>query len=133
MDFPPAKTKILMIDDSAVLLTTMAAPLRQAGFEVKTVHYPAQLDGTIAKMIVDYNPDLILSDVDMPMLSGDQIVKIIKSSPSLRKLKIFLLSAEPPAALAERAKQSGADGYIPKPKDPAVLVRRVKEILGIPV
>ena len=68
-------------------------------------------------------PDLILLDVFLPKVNGDEVVRILKKNEVLKHIPIILISAVV-EILEETAQESGADGYPPKPFE-------TKELLGM--
>ncbi len=74
-------------------------------------------------------PDLIILDVYLPVINGDDVAKRLKEDDRLKHIPIILISATT-KSLAERAKDSGACGYLTKPFEPEELVGMTKKILG---
>ena len=127
-----AKTgkRILLIDDSEMVLAVTSAALIEAGFEVHAVLYPHKIKGTLVQEVVEFDPDLILSDVEMPMLSGDVFAKLAKASPMTKKALLYFYSALPEERLRQHVLDSRADGYMQKSPDLAALVQRVRRLVG---
>jgi len=125
-----AEKRILLIDDSEMVLAVTATALIEAGFEVHAVLYPHNIKGTLVQEVVEFDPDLILSDVEMPMLSGDVFATVAKASPMTRKALLYFYSALPEERLRQHVKSSRADGYLQKSADVAALVQRVRQIVG---
>ena len=71
-------------------------------------------------------PDLIITDINMPRLNGIQLIERIKQNPRLRYLPIIVLTTESQRNLKDQAKAAGATGWIVKPFKPEQLVRVVK-------
>lgn len=126
------KKKVLIIDDSDVVLQMTADALDTGGFETKTVLFPGDHETPVTLTIASYRPDLLLADVNMPEIKGNDLVRIAKASPALKGLKIYLYSSVPPDQLAELAKNANADGFIHKTKDLKKLLQKVQSILGEP-
>jgi twitching motility two-component system response regulator PilH len=74
-------------------------------------------------------PDLIILDVYLPAINGDEVAKILKMDDKLKHIPIILISATT-RTLDLKAKESGVDGYIIKPFEPEELIGMVKKILG---
>ena len=100
--------KILIVDDSPTVSAVLQQQLEQAGFVVATHGHGL---GTVAAVLRE-QPELILLDVSMKALPGDQICKLIKKNGS--DVRIYLHSSIEEPELRERAREAGADGYIPK-------------------
>lgn len=118
---------VLVIDDNMTLLTAMSAILDTVGYQVTTAQTMAEIDRHMHRFKDPF--DLILVDVQMPDMDGDEIALVLRT---MRKSSapIYLLSALDPADLARRVKDVGADGYISKMLGTSGLVQRVQQILG---
>lgn len=114
--------KVLVVDDSEIVLNATRLVLEYSGFEVLTSPTPFGTQSTIAREL----PDLVLLDVTMPALRGDALVEMIRASKSSRKTRIVLHSDRPAKELNELVQRCGADGYICKTSDHDELVRQVR-------
>jgi CheY-like chemotaxis protein len=81
------------------------------------------------KLAKDVLPDLILTDVRMPKMTGYEACKLIKADEATRHIPVVILSAKGQDEEIDQGKESGANDYILKPFDPAKLQSRVAEIL----
>jgi CheY-like chemotaxis protein len=115
--------RILIIDDSPIVLAAARHVLMEAGFEVETRSGVEELGEMGASGF-----DLILMDVQMPQLFGDDIASILRNDRSITT-PIYLFSTLPPAELAERANDARIDGYISKELGMTNLVGEVRRIL----
>ena len=119
-------TKVLIVEDYAPLADTLEYQLQRAGYEVSRAG-----DGreavNVAKLTL---PDVIILDVDLPILSGIEVCRLIRSEPSTKDTLILMLSA-----LGEESDQlvgfaMGADDYVVKPVESyKVLLQRLKALL----
>jgi len=116
--------RILVVDDSEVILAAVAAALTQAGYAVTAVDTLDKLHEAERQSF-----DLVLMDVQMPQLYGDDIAGILRHERKMAGM-VYLLSSLPTEELAERAADAGLDGYISKNDGLGVLLARVAEILG---
>jgi CheY-like chemotaxis protein len=117
--------KILVVDDEPDLLKVTLVRLKKTEYEVYggTDGWEA-LD--IARQVI---PDLIILDVYLPMMNGDEVTKILKKNDELKHIPVILITANA-MALDERVKECGADGYLTKPFEPEELIGIVKKFLG---
>jgi len=104
------KKKILLLDDSAITLEMEKAVLEERGYEVEVasnlIEFQAALDA--------FQPEVILTDLMMPDISGKDIVRVLKQDFHTERIPIVLFSSKPDEELAEIAEQAGADGYLSK-------------------
>ncbi len=115
--------RILLIDDSPLIQATAKHALEEAGFEVST---RTSFDELMSQPIDGH--DLILMDVQMPELYGDDVAMVLRQRGLATP--IYLFSSLDPEDLAERATTARLDGYISKQQDMAHMVDRVREILA---
>jgi CheY-like chemotaxis protein len=104
------KKKILLLDDSTITLEMEKAVLEDRGYEVAVaanlLEFQAELDR--------FQPEIILTDLMMPDISGKDIVRVLKQDFHTERIPIVLFSSRPDGELAEIAEQAGADGYLSK-------------------
>lgn len=121
-----SKTKVLVVEDYLPLVETLEYQLKRAGYEV----YRAGDGREALKQAKLILPDLIILDVDLPVLSGVEVCKQLRANPATRDTLIMMLSA-----LGEESDQvvgfaMGADDYIVKPVESyKVLLQKVKALL----
>jgi CheY-like chemotaxis protein len=108
--------KILIVDDDPVILEIARIVLESLGHHVLKRENPL---GTTAE-IVREQPDMVLVDVYMPFVSGDQLIRSIKEGAALKGAKepVFVLySGAPESELNRLVNETGADGAIHKKGD----------------
>lgn len=118
---PTRPKKILIVDDSEIVLAVTRDALQNAGYEVLTHPRPT---GCIA-LILQTSPDLLLIDVNMPGLNGDTVVKMFGATQPNSQTLVLLHSSLPAHVLQQKAAASGAHGFIQKTESPQELVRQV--------
>lgn len=121
-----AKQKVLIVDDSELVLIMARDALEAAGYEVMSAQNGLEANSLIFS---PYPPDLIIMDVMLPILDGNRKVKLLKEKELSSKIPILLLSSKEEDELRQLTIQSGADGYIHKPFSPAGIVASVKKLL----
>lgn len=114
---------ILVVDDSSTMRMIVIKSLRQAGFESATV---IEADGakTALEKVAAGGIDLILSDVNMPDITGIELVKVIKTK--FPGLPIVMVTTESSPEMREKMNAAGANGVITKPFPPEEL----QKVLG---
>jgi two-component system, chemotaxis family, chemotaxis protein CheY len=121
-----AKT-ILVVDDSGTVRQQVSMALKQAGFAVVEA-----ADGQEALAEIESNRgiDMVVCDVNMPVLNGLEMVEKVKRKPEHKALPILMLTTEGQPSLIRRAKEAGAVGWIVKPFDANQLVQTAKHLTG---
>ena len=102
--------KVLIVDDSDVQLYFEEKVLLRAGFDVRTASSLVAFDDILR----DWQPDMVLTDVHMPDIRGDELCKVRKSRMGTAQTPVVLFSSLPDAQLSILAKKCGADGYLSK-------------------
>jgi CheY-like chemotaxis protein len=120
-----ARRKVLLIDDSEVSLHFTAGVLSRAGFEVRSSTDPYELSTVLG----GWRPDVILTDVDMPNLTGVELCRMLKSSYETAHVPVVLFSALSPAELEELARDCEADGFLSKTSGLEQLPRELKSLI----
>ncbi len=119
------KTQVLLIDDNKELLTYLSNMLTEANYQVLTAE-----DGEQGyNACVQYSPDIIISDVVMPNVSGLEFVQKIRANDSLKHLPIILLSTQNDKVEQVSGINQGADDYLTKPFIPSELLARLRRII----
>lgn len=116
--------RILLVEDSPIITAAASHALAEAGYEVAA---RGTFDELIANGVAGF--DLILMDVQMPELYGDDVAMVLRHERGIAT-PIYLFSSLPPDELAARAEAARVDGYISKQEGTDHLVQRVREILG---
>ena len=126
---PPApgkrKPRFLIVDDSEMTARIIEADLAAKGFEVHVADTADKATKIILKK--QTRPDLVLLDVRMPNVNGEQFCRFIKSNSLFRGIKVLLCSGENVEELQRICREAGADGYLPKD---AVMSSLVAKELG---
>ena len=104
------KKKILLLDDSAITLEMEKAVLEERGYEVATATNLIEFQAALDK----FQPEVILTDLMMPDISGKDIVRVLKQDFHTERIPIILFSSKQDDELAEISEQAGADGFLSK-------------------
>lgn len=104
---------ILLVEDHAPLLRSMAFLLEVAGFDVLTASDGAEALNVLRKQI----PDLVISDVSMPNMDGYELLQRLRSSTQWHKLPFIFASARYDMDDLMYGLELGANDYVPKPFD----------------
>ena len=115
-------TKILLVEDHEELWDFLARRLRRRGFEVVLAHDGRQaLDQASAE-----KPDLMLLDMDLPIMDGWTVVRTLRKEGST--LPIIALTAHAMSGDRAKALEAGCDEYHPKPVDFSRLLLQMDEM-----
>jgi two-component system, chemotaxis family, chemotaxis protein CheY len=119
--------KILVVDDSRTVRQQVGAVLSDAGYEV--MHASDGLEGSET---IDKTSDiaLVICDVNMPNLSGIDMLQMVKQNPKNATLNVLMLTTEGQPEVIARAKAAGARGWIVKPFNPDLLLAAVRKLAG---
>jgi CheY-like chemotaxis protein len=117
--------KILIAEDERDIRDLIAFTLRFAGYEVLTANNGEEAVQMTQKEL----PDLVLTDVRMPKMTGYEACKQIKANPTTQHIPVVFLSAKGQEAEVQTGLDAGGDEYLLKPFAPDQLTRKVAEIL----
>lgn len=121
--------EILIVEDSAIQLEMLRRVLTSNGYKVRTAVNGEE--GLAA--VKERRPDLVISDVLMPVMNGYELCRELKASEALKDIPLILLTqlTEPEEAI--RGLEAGADNYITKPFEEEFLVAKVRSLLLFPI
>ncbi len=121
-----ANKRILLADDSVTALTMHRMILAGAGYEMLTAQ-----DGQEAiELATAEQPDLILMDVVMPRKTGFEDTRILRKQEATKGIPVIMVTTRAEPKILEICFQCGCNDYINKPVDGAVLLAKVRSILG---
>jgi len=120
------KKKVLVVDDSELVLAVTRENLEKAGFEVFGALDADEADKYIFSQD---RPDLIVMDVMLPLLDGDIKAKKLKENKLTRDIPILLLSSKPEEELRRMVSESGTDGFIRKPFTDREMIAKIEETI----
>ena len=122
----PAKPRILVVEDEPALLKVLSMRLGMEGFDVQTAS-----DGQEALDLIRAGaPDLVLTDLMMPVMDGGELTRTIKGDPLLRGIPVMILTALKEDRERNHLMTLGADGFAAKPYNSAELTQKIRELLG---
>lgn len=122
----PGTKHVLIVEDSATVMTVVKYFLELEGFVVSTA-----ADGIEGLEIARReHPQAIVSDLIMPGMDGAQLTRELRADPSMKHTAILILTSESNVEAEERCLALGADDFLIKPVEPRRLVARVKTLLA---
>ena len=118
--------RILVVEDQEDLRGVLRTLLTGSGYEMIEA---ADGQAGVAKARAE-RPDLVLMDIQMPVLDGYEATRQIKADPSLKATPIIAVSSFAMKGDEEKARASGCDEYVTKPYSPMQLLKAVRRLLG---
>ncbi len=118
--------KILIVDDNDDVVTTYRVVLERMGYGVDIAR-----DGNECLEKIEQNrPDIVLLDVLLPGLSGNEVCRLIKETARTSDIPVVAITASVAADTREKMAEVGADAFLLKPIEVSDLNRVVKKFLG---
>ena len=118
--------KILVADDELHIVRIVSMKLTNAGFQVA-----AALDGQEALTLAQEQlPDLIITDYQMPVMSGMELARCLAQQPNTRGIPIIMLTARGFALSDDQLASSGVKMVVTKPFSPRELLAAVRDLLS---
>jgi two-component system chemotaxis response regulator CheY len=120
--------RVLIVDDSSVMRKIVGRSLRQAGLEVQQLLEAS--NGSEALTIAREQPlDLILSDINMPLMDGLEFVRQLRGIKAAQHIPVIMITTEAGEGHVVQALSGGASAYIRKPFTPDQIKERVIPLL----
>ena len=119
------KRRILIIDDSEITLQMEKAVLEARGYDVRATSTLMEFE----RVLAEFRPDLILTDIHMPEATGADICRTLKNEYKTQDIPIVLFSSLDDVELGTLAEQVGADGFVSKAHGLDALGEKVDELV----
>lgn len=117
--------RILIVEDTEDNRQILRDLLTNAGFDIVEAY-----DGEAAVEAASrYHPDLILMDIQLPILNGYEAIRRIKANTNLHPIPIIAVTSYALSEDKEKARAAGCDGYVAKPFSPRQLLATVRDLL----
>jgi two-component system, cell cycle response regulator DivK len=117
--------RILIVEDDPSSLELTAYLLDSAGYSTLL----AREGGTGLRLALEASPDVIVCDLQMPVLNGYELVGRLKEDPGWRRVPVVAVSAFSMPGDREKALAAGFDGYLTKPITPETFVQEIAAFL----
>jgi len=119
------RARVLIVEDHPTMREAMRMVLADEGFLVDQA-----ADGTQAlDLVASDRPDLVLLDLNIPGISGSDLLEALKASSATSGIPVIVVTAEEEEG-RRAAMRAGAEDYLAKPFSPRALVRLVERVLG---
>ena len=119
--------RVLVVEDTEDNRQIIRDLLSSAGYEI----IEATTGGQGVAMAAEHRPDLILMDMQLPVLDGYEATRRIKADPALRDIPVIAVTSYALSGDAAKAREAGCDAYIAKPFSPRELLGKVREMLPL--
>jgi two-component system, cell cycle response regulator DivK len=117
--------RILVVEDQEDNRQILRDLLANSGFEMIEAEDGEQALVQAAK----HRPDLILMDIQLPLLDGYEATRRIKADPELKAIPIIVVTSYALSGDEDKAREAGCDAYVAKPYSPRALLAKIKEYL----
>jgi CheY-like chemotaxis protein len=117
---------ILMIEDDQFFRELVSMHLLMAGYTVQAAKDPAEG----LRSVIESAPDLILLDLELPYLSGIEVLEALRSDPALRKIPVIILTAHRDDESYNRCHKIGISGFFTKPLKSEELLKAIEATLA---
>jgi len=116
--------RVLLAEDSEDLRELFARVLRRKGIEVRDA-----ADGRAAlECLSDFKPDLLVTDLMMPVLGGIELILLFRAMPSMEAVPVMALTADATPEAEQKARKAGAADFLAKPVELSTLLTRICEL-----
>ncbi len=117
--------RVLTVDDSRTMLAMLQHTLSKAGFEVLQAEDGQQgLD-----VLAQGNVDVVITDINMPIMDGIEFIKNVRASGTNQSLPILILTTETSQEKRSEGRTAGGTGWIVKPFDPEKLISVINRVV----
>ncbi len=116
--------RVLLIDDSEIVLEATSAMLANAGFEVRAVSSMQRF----LNALLDWKPHVIVTDLHMPEMSGAELCAWIRRQMPTNRIPIVVYSSTPEHELEDIVRDSGADACVSKERGLMGVADRIREL-----
>jgi two-component system, cell cycle response regulator DivK len=117
--------KILLVEDNEMNRDMLSRRLARRGYEI-TLAMDGQEGVVLARSV---QPDMILMDMSLPVMSGWEATKVLKDDPQLRSIPVIALTAHAMSADREKALNAGCDDFDTKPIELEGLLKKIEALL----
>ncbi len=118
--------RILVVEDQEDNRQIIRDMLSATDYQITEAENGEEALAAVAKL----RPDLILMDIQMPILDGYEATRRIKANPALHSIPIIAITSYALSGDEQKARAAGCDDYVPKPYSPRQLLAKIREHLS---
>ncbi|HYI29728.1 MAG TPA: response regulator [Bradyrhizobium sp.] len=116
--------RILLVEDEEDNMKILR-DLLTSGYDIDEADNGEKALAAVAKQ----RPDLILMDIQLPVMDGYEATRRLKADPALRSIPIIAITSYAMGEDEKRARAAGCDDFVPKPYSPRLLLEKIREYL----
>jgi len=121
---------LMIVDDSAAMREFIARVILLSGLEVGKCMQATNGQEALDLLRTNWI-DIILTDINMPVMNGEQFVSCVKADELLRNIPVLVVSTDGSEHRVQRMMSLGAKGYVQKPFSPELLRTTMERLLGV--
>jgi two-component system chemotaxis response regulator CheY len=121
---------VLIVDDSPAMRSFVRRVLELSGIEVGTTMNASNGQEALA-ILRDQWVDVVLTDINMPTMDGEELLRILEADETLRAIPVVVISTDSTQHRVQRMLTLGARGYVTKPFLPETLREQIEKVLGV--
>lgn len=119
--------RLLVVDDSSTMRRIVKNSLKSVGYD--NVVEAENGEGALARLQAE-KVDLVVTDWNMPVMNGLELVAAMRSSPALKEIPVLMVTTVAEKEEILKAMQAGVNNYVVKPFDAATLKKKIDQIVG---
>jgi len=118
--------RILVVEDQPDNRQIIRDMLADTGYEIAEAENGEEALAAITKQ----RPDLILMDIQLPVMDGYAATRRIKTDPALKSIPVIAVTSYALSGEEKKAREAGCDDYVPKPYSPRQLLAKIRQYLS---
>jgi two-component system cell cycle response regulator DivK len=118
--------RILVVEDQEDNRQILRDLLGSAGYDLIEAENGEEALAAVSK----HRPDLVLMDIQLPIMDGYEATRRLKADPEFKKIPIIVVTSYALSGDEGKAREAGCDAYVTKPYSPRLLLAKIKEFLS---
>lgn len=121
--------RVLIVDDEEPVRKTLRDMLGELSVACEIEEAASGAEGCVK--VASFRPDLLVLDVKMPGVDGEDLCRYLRSSPEFNAVKVLVVTGYADDETISRMKEAGADAWLAKPVKPEEFLKAARDLLGI--
>ena len=122
--------QLMVVDDSPAMRALIVRVIELSGIEIGECHQAANGQEAL-DLLHKHWVDIILTDVNMPVMNGEEFLRRLDADERLRDIPVLVISTDGSEHRMRRMRELSAKSYLKKPFSPEVLRERMEQLLGV--